>query len=84
MLPFDFITICALVCAKHRGSVTSWGRTPKRNKEVGGHPKSTHMLWLGCDIIIDVMMKNTELEEDCDRLGLVAIYEKTHYHLQPK
>ena len=83
MLPFDFITIVALVCAQHKGSMSSWGRTPKRNKDIGGHPNSLHMVWLGCDIVLDVMMKNTELEADCDKFGLTAIYEKDHYHLQP-
>ena len=84
MTPLDFITIVALVCGKHRSSVSSWGRTPKRNREVGGSPNSLHMLWIGCDIVLDVMMKNAELEEDCGRFGLTAIYEKDHYHLQPK
>ena len=80
---FDFIERVVLVCSKHRGSVSSWGRTPKHNKDVGGVEGSIHMLWLGCDMVLDVMEKNLEFEKDCNKLGLVAIFEKDHYHLQP-
>ena len=41
------------------------------------------MLWLGCDVVLDEMKKNLEFEKDCSKLGLVAIFEKNHYHLQP-
>lgn len=80
---FDFIERVVLVCAKHRGSVSSWGRTPKHNKDVGGVEGSIHMLWLGCDVVLDVMEKNLLFEKDCSQVGLVAIYEKDHYHLHP-
>jgi hypothetical protein len=30
------------------------------------------------------MKKNVDFEKDADRLGLVAIFEADHYHLQPK
>lgn len=84
MDPFTFISIVAAICAKHRGSVSSWGRTPKRNEEVGGHPKSYHMIWMGADVILDVMLKNQEFEEDCEKFKILAVFEKDHYHLQPK
>jgi hypothetical protein len=82
--PFDFIEMVVLICSKHRGSISSWGRTPKRNKEVGGHPNSYHMLWLGADVILDEMIKNERFENDAGKFGLLAIYEGDHYHLQPK
>ena len=34
-------------------SVSSWGRTPKHNKDVGGKATSKHQLWLGADLILD-------------------------------
>ena len=80
---FDFIEGVILICSKHRGSVSSWGRTPKHNQDVGGVDGSIHMLWLGCDVVLDVMKKNLEFEKDCSKVGLVAIFEKDHYHLQP-
>lgn len=84
MDPFSFIPRVVIVCCKHRGSVSSWGRTPKHNKDVGGVEGSIHMLWLGCDVVLDEMKKNLEFEKDCSILGLVPIYEGDHYHLQPK
>jgi len=83
MGPSDFIDVVILVCSKHRGSVASWGRTPKHNKDVGGVEGSIHMLWLGCDVVLDEMKKNLEFEKDCRVVGLVAIFEGDHYHLQP-
>jgi hypothetical protein len=82
MSPFDFIECVVLVCSKHRGSVSSWGRTPKHNKDVGGVDDSTHMLWIGCDVVLDNMVKNPAFEEDVHILGLHWSFEGDHYHLQ--
>jgi hypothetical protein len=65
-------------------SVTSWGRTEVHNKAVGGVPGSNHLFFLGMDVVLDDMKKNVEFEKDADRLGLQAIFEQDHYHLQPK
>jgi len=81
--PFTFIANVVLLCDKHRGSISSWGRTFKHNKEVGGVPDSYHLIWMGCDVIIDQMVKNEAFEADAKRLGLDPILEGDHYHLQP-
>jgi len=65
-------------------SVSSWGRTVKHNKDVGGVDGSDHLLWLGLDAILEPMVKNLDFEKDCDRLGLIGLFEKNHYHLRPK
>jgi len=65
-------------------SVSSWGRTVKHNKDVGGVDGSDHLLWLGLDAILEPMVKNLDFEKDSDRLGLIALFEKNHYHLRPK
>lgn len=80
---FDFITSVVLICVKHDGSVSSWGRTPKHNKDVGGVENSIHMLWLGCDVVLDDMRKWAPFEKDAEQLGLTPIFEGDHYHLQP-
>jgi len=69
---------------KYNFSVTSWGRTKERNTFVHGTPGSNHLLWLGIDVILDDQKKEVDFEKDADRLGLMAIYEGDHYHLQPK
>jgi len=84
MNPFDFLERVVFLCAKHRGSVSSWGRTEKRNTEVGGVRGSYHLLWLGCDVVLDDMRRDPDFEADCERLDIVAIDEGDHYHLQPK
>ncbi len=84
MVPIEFIQVVILLCAKHKGSVSSWGRTPKHNKDVGGVDDSFHLLWVGCDVVLDDMKKWAPFEKDAELLGLVAIFEVNHYHLQPK
>lgn len=69
---------------KYEFSVTSWGRTTKRNQFVSGVPGSNHLLWLAVDVILDDQKKDVEFEKDAGILGLMAIYEQDHYHIQPK
>ena len=83
MNPFDFMKRVFALCFKHQGSVTSWGRTEKHNKIVGGVDNSFHLLWTGCDVVLDDMIKNPAFEIDADYFGLKAILEGDHYHLQP-
>jgi len=80
----DFVNRVLLLKIRWGFSVTSWGRTDKHNKAVGGVDGSNHLFWLGMDVVLDEMKKNIEFEKDADRLGLVAIFEGDHYHLQPK
>lgn len=84
MSPFDFIELIVFLCAKHHGSVGSWGRTPKHNVDVGGVANSYHMVWMGCDVVLDEMVKNQSFESDAIKLGLDPILEGDHYHLQPE
>lgn len=79
----DFIQRVILLCYKHKGSISSWGRTPKHNSDVGGVKNSWHQLWLGCDVILDEMIRNQVFENDAKVLEINAIMEGTHYHLQP-
>lgn len=83
MTPFDFIELVVFLCCKYPGSVTSWGRTPIHNSDVGGVPNSYHLLWMGCDVVLDHMVQNIGFEADAKRLGLDPILEGDHYHLQP-
>lgn len=78
-----FISVICLLY-KYHGSVSSWGRTEKHNKDVGGVPGSLHLLWLGCDVVLDVNEKNLEFEKDAQLMGFTALWETNHYHLQPK
>lgn len=80
----EFVNRVLILKIRWGFSVTSWGRTDKHNKDVGGVDGSNHLFWLGMDVVLDEMKKNIEFEKDADRLGLQAIFEGDHYHLQPK
>ena len=83
MDPFSFGARVFALCFKHQGSISSWGRTEKHNKNVGGVDNSYHLLWMGCDVVLDDMIQNPAFEVDAGELGLKAILEGDHYHLQP-
>lgn len=40
-------------CGLYNGSVTSFGRTVKRNEALEGSPTSWHLDWLAIDVILD-------------------------------
>lgn len=84
MNPIEFASRCLIICLRWFASVTSWGRTEKRNLWVQGVPGSNHLLFLGMDVILDDQKKDIDFEKDCAKLGLQALYEVDHYHLQPK
>jgi len=79
----QFILKVLVLRLKWDFSVTSWGRTKKRNQFIGGVPGSLHMLWLGLDVVLDDQKKDSDFEKDCSKIGITAIYEQDHYHLQP-
>jgi hypothetical protein len=79
-----FIENVLILAIRWAFSVTSWGRTPKHNKDVGGVDDSHHLRFLGLDVILDENKKSSLFEKDCDRMGIRAIWEGDHYHLQPK
>ena len=64
-------------------SITSWGRTEKRNKLVGGHPRSWHRLWLAVDVIPDKWSDLSMIRKEAARFGLKVLNESDHWHIQP-
>jgi hypothetical protein len=40
-------------------------------------------MWMGVDVVLDLMVENHSFEMDAKKLGLDAIHEGDHYHLQP-
>jgi uncharacterized protein YcbK (DUF882 family) len=61
--------------------VTSWFRDERRNAEVGGAPRSQHLLALA----IDVQVSPGQMERLLDAarwLGLYPIRERNHVHVQ--
>ena len=70
-------------CAFLGGSVTSYGRTPVHNVEVGGVKYSSHQFWLGADVVLDASWPLEHRKEVATRLGLFLWPESDHDHVQP-
>lgn len=77
-----FIAQVAMLCLDHDASVSSWIRTPERNKRVGGHPQSQHLTGTACDLVTDQVEDKQPLIEAATKLGLVALDEGDHIHIQ--
>lgn len=65
------------------GSVTSWGRSRKRNQGVGGDPFSGHLWWLAADFVPDDWKDEERARVYCRMVGLVLVKEGNHWHLEP-
>lgn len=70
-------------CQATGGSVTSWGRTRKRNARVGGAKTSWHLLWRGTDVVYDTTVPFAVRKGLAIRAGLKLIPESDHDHIQP-
>ncbi|KKN74081.1 hypothetical protein LCGC14_0394210 [marine sediment metagenome] len=67
-----------------RFSVTSWWRSPERNKKVGGVGNSWHLCGRGLDVIPDTDEDRAEILRLAPILDLEVINEGDHLHLEPK
>jgi len=70
MTPHEFLTVVMVYCSLVGGSVSSWGRTLRRNVLVKGVPYSPHRFWLGCDVELDSALSSAQLAEIATRLAL--------------
>lgn len=86
MTLYEFVDNIQILRSIYPMSCTSWFRSIKRNKEVGGLDNSFHRMGLAIDVVMDKDFNFvvTQFITDCSRLGLQAIDEKDHYHLEPK
>lgn len=68
-------------------SVTSWFRSPKRNKAKGGMSTSKHLKGLAVDAVLDNMQDTNakaELTAAARAMGLGVVDEGDHLHIQVK
>ena len=84
MTPADFADCLRAYCSWSRGSVTSWIRSPERNRQVGGHADSSHLLGLGADVAYGPNPRPAlaTARKRARKLGLRLIREGDHDHLQ--
>ena len=83
---YDFNGHIVSLCLVFRGSVVSGARSKKRNKKVGGHPESRHLLGLAADIVCDTKVDMREMFAHARRLGLHGYIRKNGKacHLQDR
>lgn len=60
---------------------TSWWRSVEDNREEGGDPESQHLFGLAADIVVPSRVLAGVLGV-ARGLGLTAVNERTHVHLQ--
>lgn len=77
-----FTKIVLIICRLFDASITSWIRSEKRNADVGGHSLSKHKSGLAVDIIPDDPAKKPEIVAHAQKLGLIAVDEGDHVHIQ--
>ena len=63
-------------------SITSWYRSPKRNKRVGGAASSMHLLGLAVDVVLDSREDVNSFTLLAKRMGLWVLDEQDHIHIQ--
>lgn len=83
MTPIEFASALMGYCYVTQGSVSSWGRTAKRNTAVGGVADSYHLDFLAGDVVYDVPLLLEVRVKHAKRFGLKIIAEPDHDHLQP-
>jgi len=59
-------------------TASSWWRSPEENVRVGGNRDSQHLFALGADLVGD----NQRILADARALGLIAVDEGRHVHVQ--
>src|SRR4051812_49038468 len=76
----NFVGSILALASAYDISVTSWGRTAKRNRMVGGVANSRHLEWCAVDIVLDDNTKRGEVSIAAKALGLEVIAEDDHLH----
>lgn len=84
MMTFNDFTITILTLkAEFNFSITSWLRSKQRNIKVGGNVESFHLCGLGIDCVVDNSADKGPFIKRARRLGLDAVDEGDHIHLEP-
>ena len=79
---FEFIRKIFTLSHEFAFSISSWKRTEKRNRLVGGKPTSKHLIWLAVDIVLDSLELKDFFFKRVKELGLKYLDEGDHIHVQ--
>ena len=85
MGPHEYLDCKLALAAKYRFSTTSGLRSVDRNFKEKCHKNSRHLLFLADDCVLDWPKQYLRsFVADARRMGLRAIIESDHVHLQTK
>ena len=82
MTRLDFISVIDHLHTRFAFSETSGWRTTKRNKAVGGHPRSKHLSGLAVDCVLDDKRHAAAFTAAVKAAGLRFVNEGDHIHVQ--
>ena len=84
MTPTEFADAIRAYCSWSRASISSWGRSPERNAQVGGNVESRHLIWLAADVVYapNPLPELAVATRMAKKLGITLIREPSHDHLQ--
>ena len=83
MTPGEFLQARMSLAARFRFRETSGYRSPKSNKRERGVEQSAHQYFLGVDVVLEENEPRLAFKIAAERLGLKALDEEDHVHLQP-
>lgn len=78
----EFFNAVLSLAARFNFSTSSWIRTEKHNRVVGGSEDSLHLLGLAMDVVLDPGEDKEAFIRMARRLGLIVIDGTTYIHLQ--
>lgn len=81
-LYFTFCIYIRTIASNYNVTVTSWWRSHKRNRDVGGSPTSFHLEGLGADLVPDDPADRPAIIATARSLGLQAVDEGDHIHVE--
>jgi len=78
----QFCYAITALCTDHSASVTSWIRSPTRNKAKGGRTTSLHLTGMACDLVCDDPAQKPALVAAARLRHLDAVDEGDHVHVE--
>ena len=82
MMRDEFLDAIFVLNAEFDFSVTSWIRSAARNHAVGGVANSRHLDGTAVDVVLDAGQDKTAFLKASSSLGLIAIDDGDHLHVQ--
>lgn len=77
-----FVRVLYTIARRRQASVTSFIRTARHNKIVGGLRRSYHLDGLAADLVPDEPSDASAIVTDAHTYGLDAVNEHTHVHIE--